>query len=358
MTLRVAIVGCGKSADNHVSEIRKLACAQLVGVCDCEPLMAEQFSIRHGLSAWYSDLRLLLREQNPDVIHITTPPQSHLDVALQAIAAGCHLFVEKPLAEDARQAEELVRIAQANGRKLTVGWTHYFDPAIRAARKRVARGVIGELVHVEALTAYDLLGDFGAAVLQDRTHWVHRLPGQLIQNNLDHPLAFLAEFAEPENCTLEARAWRATDSPFPDLLDELRVTMTGSNTSAHLVFSCRARPAGQSLTLVGTKGTLRVDLVNQIVNQASASRLPGPIGKLSCGLDQTRQLGRQTLHNLARFVRSDFQPLPGLGFLTAEFYKCIESGGDAPITGEQILRVSAMMDRVLQQLKEIPVVTV
>jgi predicted dehydrogenase len=110
--------------------------------------------------------------------------------------------------------------------------------------------------------------------------------------------------------------------------------------------------------LVGTKGTLRVDLVNQIVNQASASRLPGPIGKLSCGLDQTRQLGRQTLHNLARFVRSDFQPLPGLGFLTAEFYKCIESGGDAPITGEQILRVSAMMDRVLQQLKEIPVVTV
>jgi predicted dehydrogenase len=351
MTLRVAIVGCGKSAENHVSEIKKLACAQIVGVCDCEPLMAEQLSVRHGLKPWYSDLSLLLREQNPDVVHITTPPQSHLHIALQAIEAGCHLFVEKPLGEDALQAAELLRVTRAKGRKLTVGWTYYFGPAARAARTRVAQGAIGELVHIESFTAYNLSGDFGAAVLQDRNHWVHRLQGQLIQNNLDHPLAFLAEFLEPEDCTLEARAWRATASPYPNLLDELRITMTGSRTSAHLVFSCRARPIGQSLTLVGSKGTLQIDLVNHIVTEASDSRLPGPIGRLACALDQTRQLGRQALHNFVRFVRSDFQPLPGLGFLTAEFYKCIESGGEAPIPSEQILRVSGMMDQVVQQLK-------
>jgi predicted dehydrogenase len=357
MTLRVAIVGCGKCAENHAAEIKKLACAQLVAVCDREPLMAEQFSIRHGVKAWYSDLSRLLSEQTPDVVHVTTPPQSHLDVALQAIAAGCHLFVEKPLAEDARQAAELIRVAQANGCKLTVGWTHYFDPAVRDARARIAQGVIGELVHVEASTAYDLWGNFGVSVLQDRTHWVHRLPGKLFQNNLDHPLAFLSEFVEPENCTLVAHAWRGTDSPYPDLLDELRVTMTGANTSAHLLFSCRARPAGHSLTLVGSKSTLRVDLINQLVTQDSVSRLPGPIGRLACALDHTRQLGWQTLHNLVRFVRSDFQPLPGLGFLTAEFYKCIESGGEVPISYAHMLRVSTLMDRVVQQLQEIPVMT-
>ena len=156
MTLRVAIVGCGKSAENHVSEIRKLPCAQLVGVCDSEPLMAEQFSIRHDISVWYSDLGRLLLEQHPDVVHIATPPQSHLDVALQAIEAGCHLFVEKPLAENARQASRLVRTARANGCKLTIGWTHYFDPAMQAARSRIAQGVIGSVVHLEAFTAYDL----------------------------------------------------------------------------------------------------------------------------------------------------------------------------------------------------------
>ncbi len=355
MTLRVAIVGCGQSAENHAAEIKKLVGARLVGVCDCEPLMAEQFSIRHGVGAWYSDVRQLLREQNPDVVHIATPPQSHLEIARLAIAAECHVFVEKPLAENAQQAAELIRLAQANGCKLTVGWTYYFHPAVRAARTRIAQGVIGDLVHVDAFAAYDLRGSFGAAILQDRTHWVHGLPGKLFQNNLDHPLCFLAEFVDLENSALDVQAWRATDSPYPDLLDELRVTMAGASTSAHLAFSCRARPAGHSLTLVGSESTLRVDLVNQIVTQASASRLPGPLGRLACALDQTRQLGRQTLYNLARFVRSDFQPLPGLGFLTAEFYKCIETDGDVPISYEHILRVSSMMDQVVQQLQEISV---
>ena len=355
MTLRVAIVGCGKSAENHVSEIKKLACTQLVGVCDCEPLMAEQFSLRHGIDAWYSDLHRLLLEQCPDVVHIATPPQSHLNVALQVMAAGCHLFVEKPLAEDARQAAQIIRIARASNCKLTVGWTHYFDPAVRAARARITQGDIGDLIHLEAFTAYDLWGNFGVAVLQDRAHWVHRLPGKLFQNNLDHPIAFLAEFVELENCALQVQAWRAADSPYPDLLDELRVTLTGAKTSAHLLFSCRARPTGHTLTLVGSKSTLRVDLVNQIVTRSSVSHLPGPIGKLACALDQTGQLGRQTLQNLVRFARSDFQPLPGLGFLTAEFYKYIESGGNAPILDAHMLRVSAMMDRVVQQLHEIPV---
>jgi predicted dehydrogenase len=357
MTLRVAIVGCGKSAENHVSEIRKLPCAQLVGVCDREPLMAEQFSIRHDISVWYSDLGRLLLEQHPDVVHIATPPQSHLDVALQAIEAGCHLFVEKPLAENARQASRLVRTARDNGCKLTIGWTHYFDPAIQAARRRIAQGVIGSVVHLEAFTAYDLGSDFGAAVLQDRTHWVHRLPGKLFQNNLDHTLAVLAEYVEPENCALAVRAWRATDSAYPDLSDELRVAITCANTSAYILFSCRARPVGHSFRIVGSKSTLNVDLINQIVIQASVSGLPGPLGKLACAVNQTYQLGRQTLRNLMRFTRSEFQPLPGLGFLISDFYKCIECGGDAPISDAHMLRVCAMMDQIVQQLQNTPVMT-
>jgi predicted dehydrogenase len=352
MTLRVAIVGCGKSAEHHVAEIKKLTGAQLVGVCDVEPLMAEQFSIRHGLHSWFSDFAPLLREQVPDIVHITTPPQCHFHLALQAIAAGCHVLVEKPLAEDAQQAAELIRNAETCGCKLTVGWTQYFNPAAQAARALIAQGVIGDLVHVEASTAYDLRGNYGSAVLQNRTHWVHSLRGKLFQNNLDHLLAFLAEFVDPENCTLDARAWRATDSPYPDLFDELRAAMTGANISAYLFFSCRARPVGDFLTLVGSKGTLHVDLVNQIVTQASASRLPGPIGRLANAFDQTRQFGRQSFRNLVRFARSDFQPLPGLAFLTSEFYRCIEDGASLPISYAQILRVSTMMDQIVEQLQK------
>ena len=212
MTLRVAIVGCGKSSENHISEIRKLPCAQLVGVCDSEPLMAEQFSIRHGLKRlvfWTSDA--CCSSSIPMSSTLLLRPQSHLEVALRAIEAGCHLFVEKPLTENARQASQLVRTARANGCRLTVGWTHYFDPAARAARKRIAQGVIGSVVHVEAsFTAYDLGSDFGAAVLQDCTHWVQNrfLPGNapVSEQSGSHPRRKLAEYVEPENCVLEVRA--------------------------------------------------------------------------------------------------------------------------------------------------------
>lgn len=303
------------------------------------------------------ELGRLLREQQPDVVHVATPPQSHLEVALQAIEAGCHVLVEKPLAENARQASRLVGTARTNGCKLAIGWTHYFDPAIRAARNRIAQGLIGSVIHLEACTAYDLGSDFGAAVLQDRTHWVHRLPGKLLQNNLDHTLAVLAEYMEPADGVFEVRAWRATDSPYPDLFDELRVAITCANISAYILFSCRAKPVGLSFRIIGSKSTLSIDLVNQIITQASVSDLRGPLGKLMCAVDQTHQLARQTLCNLIRFARSEFQPLPGLGSLISDFYKCIVSGGNAPISDAHMLRVCAMMDQVVQQLQEATITT-
>jgi len=134
MTLRVAIVGCGKAAENHVAEIKKLSNASLIAACDSEPLMAEQFCLRHGVGASYTGFEQLLAEQRPDVVHIATPPQSHADLALTAMENGCHVMVEKPLAESSAVTSEVIRYAERNGCKLTVGWTYYFDPVVRSMR--------------------------------------------------------------------------------------------------------------------------------------------------------------------------------------------------------------------------------
>ena len=79
MTLRVAIVGCGKIADGHAQEIQKLTDqARLVAVCDREMLLAEQLARRYGIPGQYDDFTRLLEREKPDVVHIATPPQSHL----------------------------------------------------------------------------------------------------------------------------------------------------------------------------------------------------------------------------------------------------------------------------------------
>jgi len=89
--LRVAIVGCGKIADAHASQIRRIAGCEIVGVCDREPLMARQLYERFPINAWFSDVTELLTRARPDVVHITTPPESHFDLAKICLKHGCHV---------------------------------------------------------------------------------------------------------------------------------------------------------------------------------------------------------------------------------------------------------------------------
>jgi predicted dehydrogenase len=94
--LRVAIVGCGKIADSHADQIRRIPGCEIVGVCDREPLMAKQLYERFPIKKYFSDLGQLLAEARPDVVHITTPPESHFGIAKLCLESGCHVYVEKP----------------------------------------------------------------------------------------------------------------------------------------------------------------------------------------------------------------------------------------------------------------------
>ena len=94
--LRIAIIGCGKVADQHVQAIHRIPDCKIVAVCDREPLMAKQLGERFGISACFPDLRELLHAASPDVVHITTPPQSHYSLAKQCLESGSHVYLEKP----------------------------------------------------------------------------------------------------------------------------------------------------------------------------------------------------------------------------------------------------------------------
>src|SRR5260370_20873809 len=106
--LNGGIVGCGKIADSHIEEIQKLGCARVQAVCDLDPILAEQFALRYSVPAWYADFDRMLSENRLDVIHVATPPHSHLALARKSAEAGCHVFLEKPLALDATEGRRLI----------------------------------------------------------------------------------------------------------------------------------------------------------------------------------------------------------------------------------------------------------
>src|SRR5438270_13713249 len=127
MTLNVGIVGCGKIADGHIEEIQKLGNARVVAVCDLEPILAEQLACRYSVPHWYTAFDRMLSARRLDVIHIATPPHSHLLLARKSAESGCHVFLEKPLALMAQEGQRLIECFQTTGRKLTINYWYKFE---------------------------------------------------------------------------------------------------------------------------------------------------------------------------------------------------------------------------------------
>src|SRR5207245_1808376 len=80
--------GTGQIARQHLSCLKQLSGVEIAAVCDLSPSVAECAAERHGVAAWFTDSRKMLREVRPDVVHVTTPPPSHYRLALEALEAG------------------------------------------------------------------------------------------------------------------------------------------------------------------------------------------------------------------------------------------------------------------------------
>ncbi len=206
--LRIAIVGCGKVADQHLHAIHRIPDCEIVALCDREPLMATQLGERCGVSACFSDAPEMLQSVRPDVVHITTPPQSHYSVAADCLKAGSHVYVEKPFTITAGEAESLIQLAEDRSLKATVGHNYQFTLEMLEMRRLVKEGFLGgNPLHLESYWSYDL-GDlrYASAFLSNRTHWVRQLPGQLFHNIISHGIAKLAEFLDDEVVEITAVA--------------------------------------------------------------------------------------------------------------------------------------------------------
>ncbi|MEN9578722.1 MAG: hypothetical protein RJA70_1731 [Pseudomonadota bacterium] len=351
--LRVGIVGCGKIADGHVEEAAKLSNdARIVAVCDREALMAEQLSVRYGIPAVYTDMHKMLSEQRLDVVHITTPPSSHLALGTLSLEHGCHVFVEKPVAPTHADSRRLIAAAQQFGKKLTTGYTYLFDPPALRLESLLRNGDLGEVIHLESFYGYHLAGPFGAAVMSDPAHWVHALPGNLFQNNADHLLNKVVPFFAGETPKVVAVGKQV--SGYGDcrdnVLSEVRLLLAGAGCTATCTFSSAIKPAGHFLRVYGSKNTVHVDFNARTVTLEGAIQLPSAAGRLVPAFQRSLEYAQEGLANVRRFARSEFHFFAGLNELMRRFYACIRDDSPPPIPYHEILMVSELIEKASAQL--------
>lgn len=356
MPLRVAIVGCGKIADAHAAQIRRIEGAEIVGVCDRERLMAGQLAERFGVGGVYDDVAALLEQARPDVVHVTTPPHSHFELARQCLEHGCHVYVEKPFTLDAREAERLIDLARRRQLQLTVGHDAQFSHASRRLRDWVRQGYVGDrIVHLESYYGYDFSDpSYARGFLQDTDHWVRQLPGGLLQNVISHGIARIAEFLGDDLTQVIVQGFvspRLQGLGESNVLDELRVLIVdGSRTTAYFTFSSQIRPILHQFRVFGSRNGLVLDERQQTVVKLRGAPFKSYAEHFVPPVIFAKQYLAEAARNARLFIRRDFHMDGGKKELFATFYAAIRGDAPPPVPFREILLTAKLMDAIVGQL--------
>jgi len=165
--IRAAIVGIGTWGRNLVSSVQGTSeRIRFVAGATRSPDKAREWCAQHGIRL-ADTYEALLADPSIDAVVLATPHSMHCGQIVAAANAGKHVFVEKPLGLDAREASAAVQACAERKVTLAVGYNWRFQPALRAARQMLDDGTLGKLLHVE--------GNFcgPSAYRSSREHWRH-----------------------------------------------------------------------------------------------------------------------------------------------------------------------------------------
>lgn len=144
-TLKVAVIGCGSIAKHrHLGEYAGNPHVEIVAVCDINETRVNETAEAYNAQA-YTNYEELLANETLDAVSVCLPNHLHAPVSIAALNAGCHVLCEKPMATSKEEAEQMIKAAKQNGKKLMIGHNQRFVPSHAKARELIANGELGKI---------------------------------------------------------------------------------------------------------------------------------------------------------------------------------------------------------------------
>jgi predicted dehydrogenase len=321
--VRVGVVGAGYWGPHLVRNFAALPDALLAMICDLNP---ERL---HAVGERYPDVALTTSYQNVldsdvDAIAIATPVKTHYALVKQALRAGKHVLVEKPLTADVRQAAELVALAKERGLMLLVDHTMVLSPAVRKLRDLVQSGELGDIWHVS---------------MERLALGLFRRDVNVLWDLAPHDISILLEVLGREPLAVSARGACHVQPGIQDVAYvELRFP---GDVMAHVHVSWLDPGKVRRMTVVGSQKMAVYDDVAE-----------DKLTVYDRGVDAVEENGCKQL--VYRFGEGESVALPKdepLRRQCAEFVACIASGAWPAAYAEQglnVVRILEQADRSLQ----------
>ncbi|WP_422933255.1 Gfo/Idh/MocA family protein [Sinomonas sp. P47F7] len=283
--LRVALIGAGLMAKSHTLAYGALptlfptlaAAPELSVLADADDARAEAGARALGFSRWTSSWREAVSDPEVDVVDIVTPNWLHYEVAMEAIAAGKHVYCEKPLATTAKEARTMWEAAREAGVTTAVGYSYLGNPGVQLIKRLIDEGTLGELWSVKGHFVVDAnadpalprtwhyergkaglgaLGDIGSHVVS----MVQALGGPITRVFGD--LATVVPARPEASGALSYGSRAAADAPLLPVENDDVATVLGrlGNSAAVVIEASRVgngRPFDLGIEVFGSKGSVR-----------------------------------------------------------------------------------------------------
>jgi predicted dehydrogenase len=338
--VRIGIIGSGGIAGAHAERYKKIPGVKVVAVADVVPGRAEAFIQRFGFSEAraFTDHRELLK-MDLDGVSVCTFNAAHYQPTMDALAAGKHVLLEKPMAVTLAEGLDMVRQARRYGRMLSIGFQTRYEPRVMTAKRIVASGLLGKIYYAET-GGGRRKGIPGGTFVRKET----AVGGAVLDigcYSLDTALHVLGN---PRPLTVSAytsdyfgkspvyarQAWGGNMKPEDFTVEDFGVAMVRLEGDAVLVFKIAWAMHAETLGPTFFLGT-------------------------EAGLDMDRM---RIYHDQFGVGVATDVPVTGGGWGDAftrkieHFVEAIRTGGPAPIPGEEILPSTAIIDGIYRSAAE------
>ncbi len=258
MNVKVSVLGCGVWGRNHARVFSELSNTKLISVVDLNQATAKEVSERYK-TAYALDPLEALADPEVDAVTVCTPTVTHMKLALQAMEAGKHVLVEKPMTNTIEEAETLIEAAKKNDVHLAVGFVERFNPAVREAYRYINEGNIGDIIlaHTKRVSRWPVrIGDVG-----------------VIKDLAVHDIDIINKLFDEEVGSVFANAGNIQHS----FEDYANIFMNFKGKRGAFIETNWLTPRKvRNLTITGTEGIINVDYIDQTLTLENDKQITQP----------------------------------------------------------------------------------
>ena len=261
--IRIGILGAARIAPRGiVTPANELLGTEVVAVAARDLSRARDFAAEHSIPMAFGSYAELIARDDVDLVYIPLPPSAHLEWCTAALANGKHVLVEKPFANNAEDAAQMLAAAQASGRHLIEAFHYRFHPLFLRVLDTLRRGSIGRIRHIEA--TFNVSIPDGPGELR----YIEQIGGGALMDLGCYCLHWIRTIAGDEPSVISASARCAT--PGIDVGIEAELAFTSGPTAT---LKCSMQPEDgllfRRLRVQGDKGVL--DLENPVSPHSGAT---------------------------------------------------------------------------------------